>query len=277
VISGLFLIRTAWRRSRRREAARSLALGEPVPSEIHALGPPIACHQVNPRLRQIMLTVAFLCFIAGVACAGLAISGRARGKMYFIAVAAPICGLVQMRRALRTPNLRILVLRDGLVAWHGRRMEILRWDDLAAVFVKKDPESTPHAQLCSYTLERLDGSRFEFHANIEFFENQLGVRVQYELCRRLLTRFQALLQVGRSIDFGPFQVGARGITLGAELLGWDDLGGVKVEKERLIVSRGDGRPGFWADLVIVRNLAVFVLLAFAVKTRRPIAKCDSGF
>jgi hypothetical protein len=274
VISGLYFIRLAHVRSKRIGPARSFALPQPLPPEIHALGPPVSCHQVNSVFRSVQLTMWILCFVAGVACAGLALTGRAKGKMYLIAAAGPIVALVQIRRVLRTPNLRILALRDGLVVWHGNRQDIWRWDDIAAIYVKKDPESTAGVQLCSYTLERRDGERLNFHANIEFFDNQLGVRVQHALCRRLLPGFRAELLAGRSLAFGPFSVSKQGIALGTEALYWADLGGVRVEQAKLIVTRCDGHSDLSADLAIIPNPAAFIVLAYAVRSQA--AKADSA-
>jgi hypothetical protein len=105
------------------------------------------------------------------------------------------------------------------------------------------------------TICRKDGERFTFSREIDFLQNQLVVRVQHELCRRMLPEIKKRLDAGEGIEFGPLKVTAEGIQRGEQRRSWMEITDIKVQPTQVVLCTG-GRQWCSVRIGSVPNLAV---------------------
>jgi hypothetical protein len=264
VLTGVFLLICAylltegtWRRWRRRVRARLLALPEAMPPEALKLGIPVALHQVSMYWRTVCILVGGLLCGVAVACVFVFLQSQGiRTRLGVAGVVGLAGGMLLIWQGLYRAAVAVLVFKDGMLNL-GTRQEIWRWDDIIGVWLKPDGRKEPFAGLVC-TICRKDGERFTFSREIDFLQNQLVVRVQHELCRRMLPEIKKRLDAGEGIEFGPLKVTAEGIQRGEQMRAWADIT-IKVQPTQVVIYVG-GRD--WCSIGIgsVPNLAVLCSL-----------------
>jgi hypothetical protein len=261
-----FMLMNSLRRRRRQATARAFSLPDPVPMELARLGTPIAVHHVKRSSLWLGIVLGMFMLMAGVGVLVLVWRGEIQdGRWYIVAIFGPIVGLSSIVKSCRSSGLRILVLTKGLISWQGERAEVWPWDQIVAIWLKyeflaKDESTGTNLEGYTYTLVRQDGERLNYHINLEFFENQLGTRAQYELCVRLLPKLQADLQNRSVVEFGPLQLSEQGISCGMDVLAWEDLEEINIDKGTMVIRRKDRRKAMSVPIQSVPNLAAFLLL-----------------
>jgi len=258
LVSGITVLWGGLRKGRRQRQARIVPVPASFPREGYDLGTPFAYHRTSSLARAGGLVMGSLVCAGGAISLAMVLCGQAEPRFLEVGVVCLAGGLCGIWQALRTRSLRIWVFPKGMVLFGPRRVEVWPWDEVEAVWLDPDKSVQP-AVGYACTLLRQDGERCTFGLKVEYLENQLGVRVQHELCRRLLPRMRATLRAGGGVGFGSWEVCPDGLRGGDYLFRTEDITGVSLEGEHLILQTQDGRRYRW-QIAGLPNVAVFLAL-----------------
>ena len=173
--------------------------------------------------------------------------------------------------ALRYYGLHIYVFTEGLVRVKGDKSTVVRWDQVKTMwqkvhrrFISSFYLGTAHA----YTLQRDDGKKFIFNdalKNVEF----LGGTLLREVNSRLLPDVIAKYDAGEPVTFGKLSVSIHGISIGEEIVLWNQIKGVQVVKGALAINK-DGKWLNWPGVKAAKipNFPLFLALVDYVLKRR---------
>jgi hypothetical protein len=193
------------------------------------------------------------------ACGTLVLRGEARdGRVLELAVLGLPGGVFTVWKGCTSRGLRILVCPEGFVVCRGFRADVWRWDQIDAVVLRPDQSIRPLLGY-TYALRREDGERFTLTADTEYVENQLGIRAQYELSRRMLPRLRTALAAGGMADFGLLKLSAAGVHKDQQMVPWSAITGVTCDEGRLTICK---HAETWStEIDRLANPAVFWALA----------------
>jgi hypothetical protein len=180
-------------------------------------------------------------------------------------------GLWLAVNALRYYGLRVYVFTEGLVQVKGHKSTVVRWDQVKTMWQKVNVRfissfyiGTVHA----YTLQRDDGKKFTFNDGLRNVQVLGGTLIQ-EVNSRLLPDVIAKYNAGEHVTFGKLGVSIHGINIGEEIVLWNQVKGVKVEKGALAIYK-DGEQLNWPTVKAAKipNFPLFLALVdYVLKSR----------
>ena len=261
---------------------------------LHRLGLPIAVYKPSTTLTVIGGLVAI---VFGVAWAVVAFyivnsvvsSFSSTGFPPILGLVIPLFGLVfvligglALLKAFRNRNLRVYVHEQGVVYLKRNGNEVIRWDQIAAVWHKvkkrtsttstRNPStgytttSTSTTIYHSYIVQRADGAKVVFDGTFSRLR-ELGQTIEQGSARYLLPRAIAAFNAGQPVVFGKMYVNFSGVSDGKKTLPWSELKSIKVDENNgTIAIRKQGKWLNWSNLSLSEtpNILVFEALVNSI-------------
>jgi hypothetical protein len=236
----------------------------PVPPEI---AQQVATYQLGTLAQVYQVNMLKLCFFAGIALLvtllyiPIAI-GDHLGILVLLALLAATG--YAMYYLVTNFNLKAYVFSEGLIRAKGSQIDVMRWEHVDAVWEKivqyRYRGLIPLYKTYNYTVRRNDGAQFKFPS--AFKSNKLlGEAIQQEVMRRQLPNAIATYDSGNPVNFGTLTVSTQGISKGAVLTPWNQIGKVDFKRGWLIVHKqGSLLAASRTRASTVPNLQVFLQL-----------------
>jgi hypothetical protein len=174
----------------------------PVPGQLPRtsddLGPPQQVYRSSRWRRTVCLICALFCFaFAGLmGCVYAERIGKNSQSAVYLAGLALVGGAVGLYLALSMAKLSYLVFADAFVQKRGSQATIIRWEEVREVY------ETFHVDGRSFRVVAHQGIDIELTANTRG-HIELGQRIERELMERRWPEFQAELDRGGTVWFGP--------------------------------------------------------------------------
>jgi hypothetical protein len=199
-------------------------------------------------------------------------SGADRFFFVVFGLAVGLFGVWLVMRAIRKRHLgkRVLVYDGGLAYTRQGKTDIIRWEDITAVwqnvvshYFKQAWQTEYHytGTIHKYTIQLNDGSKYAFDdvlGNVE----ELGGVIRQETLDRMLPRLRQAYEAGQAASFGQLSISKAGISKGYMTLPWEQVKNVDIyegfvniysKKEpsiaKLILSKGKGD---WAAVAVAK-------------------------
>ena len=159
-----------------------------------------------------------------------------------------------------------VLFSDGFVYHDGRKPLEFRWDDIAAIFTRKDGDDAwgflRRGRTGVYTVVHQDGTVLKLGGNLQQVE-ELYEEIRRRVYHPILTRCCTDYDSGETVQFGPFGLSqSLGlITIDKSFL-WDEIGQVTIQQGRLhLKPKGSGwSTGISVSSGQVPNLDVFLAM-----------------
>lgn len=161
-------------------------------------------------------------------------------------------------------NVKAYVFTEGLVRAKGSKIDVMRWEHVEAVWQKIVKHRyrgliTLYTSY-TYTVRRSDGAQFKFTSALKDAK-QLGEAIQQEVTRRQLPKAMAAYDSGSPVNFGTLTVSSQGISKGARLLSWNQVGKVDFRRGWLNIHiQGNLLAAIRTQASSIPNLDVFLQL-----------------
>jgi len=235
-----------------------------VDSGANGLGTPMAKHTRNVGRHALGLIVSGMIIAIGVAMVfgggATAASGEGDAAIFLImGLIYGVPGALWFISILRKRGLRVLVFPEGLAYTRRSRTEIIRWDEVAAVWQGiTRVQYTFTVRSCKVQLD--DGRKYTFNNALRNV-TELIATIQQEVTPRILARASDAYDAGETIPFGKLGVSKAGISRGKQTLPWDQVKRVTVDKG-VITVRKQGSLLKWASVPVAEmpNFFVFASL-----------------
>ncbi len=244
---------------------------QPLPLEVqqltatYQLGLPTA--EFTPRLTASKWIFGILLFLIG---AGFIVFSFAASNsdatsqlvLLLIGLAVVALGFSPFIATYLQRGLHVYVCPNGLVYVNGSKSDVIRWDQIEAVWAQVTRRyyngvyaGTTHL----YTVRRADGATFKF--NDKFHKvGDLGTMIERESSRQLLPKAIAAYNFGAPVVFGKLVVSQQGVSNGKEMLPWSQVKGIRVNRGVVTVSK-EGKWLNWANIPVSRTPNIFVFMA----------------
>lgn len=235
-----------------------------VDSGANGLGTPMAKYTRNVGRHALGLIVSGMIIAIGVAMVfgggAAAASGEGDAAIFLImGLIYGVPGALWFISILRKRGLRVLVFPEGLAYTRRSRTEIIRWDEVAAVWQGiTRVQHTFTVRSCKMQLD--DGRKYTFNNALRNV-TELIATVQQEVTPRILARASEAYDAGETIPFGKLGVSKAGISRGKQTLPWDQVRRVTVDKG-VITVRKQGSLLKWTSVPVAEmpNFFVFASL-----------------
>jgi Family of unknown function (DUF6585) len=175
-----------------------------------------------------------------------------------------LCGGLWLAiNALLYYGLRVYVFTEGLVRVKGNATDVIRWDQIKTIWQKVNKRylgsfhiGTTHV----YTVQRDDGKKFKFNNGLNKVD-ALGNTLTQEINRRLLPKAIDTYNAGEPVTFGKLSVTIHGISNGEEIILWNQVKNIQVNKGTLAINK-DGQWLNWTTIKVsgIPNFPVFMSL-----------------
>jgi len=173
--------------------------------------------------------------------------------------------------ALRYYGLRVYVFTEGLVQVKGNKTAVVRWDQVKTIWQKVRKRFLGSFYLGTthkYTLQQANGKKIAFNDGLKNIE-VLGGTIIREVNSRLLPDLVATYDAGDPVSFGKLRVSIHGISIGEEILLWNQIKGVQVIKGVLAINK----DGQWLNYPTIKapkiaNFPLFLALVDYVMRSR---------
>ncbi|BCL80438.1 hypothetical protein ccbrp13_29030 [Ktedonobacteria bacterium brp13] len=161
-------------------------------------------------------------------------------------------------------NLKVYTFAEGLVRAKGSKIDVIRWDQVEAVWqkiIKHRRYGIPIYTSYLYTVRRRDGTTFKFTGSLQAIK-YLGETIQQEVTRRQLPLAIAAYNSGAPVSFEPFVVDKQGISHNRVPIPWHQIDRVGLNRGWVLVYMMGSMLGrFRTRVWRVPNLMVFMQLA----------------
>jgi hypothetical protein len=173
--------------------------------------------------------------------------------------------------ALRYYGLRVYVFTEGLVQVKGNRTTVVRWDQVKMMWQKVRKRFIGSFYLGTahkYTVQQANGKKIAFNDGLKNVD-VLGGTIIREVNSRLLPDLIASYDAGEPVSFGKLRVSMHGISIGDEILLWNQIKGVQVIKGVLAINK----DGQWLNFPTIKapkiaNFPLFLALVdYVMKSR----------
>jgi hypothetical protein len=175
-----------------------------------------------------------------------------------------LCGGLWLAiNALLYYGLRVYVFTEGLVRVKGNSTDVIRWDQIKTIWQKVNKRylgsfhiGTTHV----YTVQRDDGKKFRFNNGLSKVD-ALGNTLTQEINHRLLPKAIDTYNAGEPVTFGKLSVSLHGISNGEEIILWNQVKNIQVNKGTLAINK-DGQWLNWTTIKVsaIPNFPVFMSL-----------------
>src|SRR6266567_2262896 len=172
---------------------------------------------------------------------------------------------------VRYYGLHVYAYTEGLVRLKGNRVDAIRWDQVKMIWQKVNkrfigafPIGTVHA----YTVQRDDGKKFTFNDGLSNV-GALGDTIIRGVVSKLLPEAIDNYNAGKPVVFGKLSASIHGISNGDEIVLWNQVKSVRVNKGVLAIDK-DGQWLNWPTIIAAKtpNFPVFLALVdYALKGR----------
>jgi hypothetical protein len=176
----------------------------------------------------------------------------------------PILMIIFAVRSVMYGNKIIYTFNSGMIHAKGQQHDAVRWDQIEAVWqrvVRVRYYYFYYRTSYKYTVRRNDGATFTFN-NVLKKVNELGQVIQQEVTRLHAPKAIAAYNSGAPVVFGPFTLNVQGISNGRELLPWNMVNGIKINRGVVTVMK-EGQMLRWGSARVenIPNYQVFVSVA----------------
>ena len=218
------------------------------------LGPKQAEFRSSGWGRMTLGCLGLICTLIGVAFLAALIVGLVNGQVAALRGVLVFGGLLLVggiallggtRKAARA---RIEVYADGLVLREGADATCCHWADIVTVTEKEAVsgdevmgEALMHESRAFHL--RLRSGRIIVLKSYISRLAKLGTVLKQETLPHLLPGYQAALDQGRRVEFGPISLQRDGIELQEDLLPWQEVAGVNRKRGWIRIHR----PGAWTS------------------------------
>ncbi len=174
--------------------------------------------------------------------------------------------------AVRYFGLRVYVFTEGLVQVKRNKTVVIRWDQIKTIWQnahKRFISSFYLGTVHNYTVQRDDGKKFTYDDGLRNAE-ALGNTMIREVTNRLLPDLITTYDAGDPVTFGKtLRVSIHGISIGDEILLWNQVQAVQVVKGALSITK-DGQPLNFPAIKAAKtpNFPLFLALVDYVMKRR---------
>jgi hypothetical protein len=198
----------------------------------------------------------------------------------YVLAAIPIAAIIFGIYAVNDRNLRVYQFANGLIRAKGKRLDVIRWDQVAFLIQNGGSKGSEWADagsgvfhrnvdgLYSITVQRTDGVKFHFGGTLRH-ATQLIQTIQEAVTEVHLPQAVTTFNAGSSVTFGPFILNSQGLSKGGEVVPWNEIQSVNVKSDVLIIKRV-GKAFFWASVKIskIPNALVFMYMVHYARTGR---------
>jgi hypothetical protein len=210
--------------------------------------------------------LAVICGVAAVG--GLAscilsmfLSGQ-KGGLVAVAVFALPGGLLGLYWTLSFLTLKVEVHPGGLVYTHRAQSREISWDEIRYVWQAVTEVYRNGGYVGTtyvYTIELADRTQLKFSNDRIKNVEQLGEIIIERTSEAILPHVRTQYGKGDVVNFGKLRVSTEGLHYGKQLLGWNDVQGVKIADGYISVSKR-GKWVRWCSIAAssVPNLQVFL-------------------
>ena len=238
-----------------------------LPSEIQQQA---AAYQLG-ALVQVYKRNSFRVFVAPIFGLGIAVlyplntlTSNAGAGTIVVSLIISIVLIIVAVRSLLNYSLSVYVFTEGAVRAKGSTVDVLRWDQIEAVWIKIIRHRYRGVMTLytsyTYTVRRGDGAEFKFTSALQGV-SMLGDAIEKEVTRRHMPRAIAAYNSGGPVYFGPLMVSMQGISNGVRLLPWHEVGQVSLMNGSVIVPKVTNiLGGFSVRVRKVPNVQVFLQL-----------------
>ncbi|MEO7020112.1 MAG: DUF6585 family protein [Ktedonobacteraceae bacterium] len=188
------------------------------------------------------------------------------GWIVYYLVIIPFAILFWAIYTLASCNLRVYVFTNGFINARGRRGEVIRWDQIQAIWEKVVKSGYGSGNTLTYTVQRNDGKVFKQGSPLQK-SRDMGMSMMREVVKIHLPLVKAAYHAGQAISFGPINVSMQGLHNGKEMVPWNQIGSL-VLKQGTVVVEQNGRQLKWSTVRSgdVPNLSVLIsLVNYVVK------------
>lgn len=188
--------------------------------------------------------------------------------VYYLYV-VPILILVWGIYTLINSNLRVYVFTNGFINAKGRRSEVIRWDQIQAIWEKVTRSSYGNTLTYTYTVQRNDGQTFRQGSPLQN-SRDMGLSMMREVVKVQLPLVKAAYGAGQVLAFGPIKVDMQGLNNGKEMVPWQQISRLAV-KNGVVSLEQNGRQLKWSTVKAadVPNLSVLIsLVNFVVQEQK---------
>src|SRR6266704_2856426 len=159
--------------------------------------------------------------------------------------------------------LRVYTFTEGLVRVKGNTTDVIRWDQIKTIWQKVNKRYLGTFQFGTthvYTVQRDDGKKFRFNNGLSKVD-ALGNTLTQEVNRRLLPKAIDTYNAGEPVTFGKHSVTIHGISNGEEIILWNQVKNIQVNKGTLAINK-DGQWLNWTSIKVsgIPNFPVFMSL-----------------
>lgn len=235
-------------------------------ADTYQLGTPQKEFRARPT-RTHIISSAF--FIAVSLCLGvvafLLLTGqnpyRLLGALFICAaVVALAIGFAILLKPVRHRSRYVYLCSDGFLFIEGKNIQPFRWDTIEAMWQHKpENDDTQTATSHTYRVRRRDGSTIVLNDLFPHIEI-LGRRIREEVTNCLLPQAIMNVSAGQVVTFGPLRVSAEGISNGRELLPWQQIQDIRLERDMLTVKKQD-RLRRWPSIQVANVPNIFIFLS----------------
>jgi uncharacterized protein DUF6585 len=235
------------------------------------LGEAIRVFDARPGYRR---AVAWLCLLglAGVLLGASTTVYLVQGPVWLGVVGLVLAvgylagfGWIVRGGALRGRGLAIYLFEYGIVRRTRRGQYTHRWNDLRAVTMS-GVQATPRARPAWHFTVAAAGARFTLGPELPDVR-QLGEIMIGELAARLVPRYAAAVEAGKTVRIGPFEVSSAGVAKDGEFLPWPAVADVGMANGLVYVRDADDLRPLTATVGTVPNAVV--LLGLCERVRSP--------
>lgn len=227
----------------------------------HGLGTPQAQYQRHLNRRS--LVVEAVIGLAGIAAfifitISLPLGSVWRSAGFYLGFLT-VFVLGQMIRDLSLHRLRILICTGGLVWRRGKKLQVVRWEEVESVI----DGNTALEAVC--TIRKIDGTALICLID-RSQTKELGTAVARATEPYLLPRALESYRSGTSVHFGKLiSIGQDGIHNKRKFLPWNHYSGYFMEENVLTILQRDGE--FWTDAPLpkIPNLHVLTGLLDTIR------------
>ncbi len=175
-----------------------------------------------------------------------------------------LCGGLWLAiNALLYYGLHVYTFTEGLVRVKGNTSDVIRWDQIKTIWQKVNKRYLGSFQFGTthvYTMQRDDGKKFRFNNGLSKVD-ALGNTLTQEVNRRLLPKAIDTYNAGEPVTFGKLSVTIHGISNGEEIILWNQVKNIQVNKGTLAINK-DGQWLNWTSIKVsgIPNFPVFMSL-----------------
>lgn len=191
------------------------------------------------------------------------------GFIVFYLYVVPLLILAWGIYTLVSCNLRVYVFTNGFINARGRQGEVIRWDQIQAIWEKVIRSSYGRGNLFTYTVQRNDGKIFKQGSPLQQ-SRDMGLSMMREVVKVHLPLAKTAYQAGQRLSFGPINVDMQGLSNGKETVPWNQIGRLVVKNGAVLIEQ-NGRQLKWSTVksADVPNLSVLMsLVTFVVQGQK---------